>query len=230
MRKHSDSVGSRLPQGLVAKTIRFSYYNASLIIPLVNLLYPCASGSRLPVRHHWRCLALMFVLPALLTLVACEQEQKPHPLAHGVRDNGLIQSAHTTDYLNAIENMLQLEKENLAARVELARYSMESGDLAKAQAILIKLLTDYPIHPESNRLYAGLLVKTEFPERALSRLDRSLVLWPGNCDTHLDRLQLLINLKFVSLYETTYKALKNQCRDNETLNRANELLGISDAN
>ena len=127
--------------------------------------------------------------------------------------------------VSALESALEQNSRHLGARLELARYHIETGSFAVAEGILIKLLTDYPIQARTNSLYAQLLSKTGFPERALSRLDRTLVLWPGSCDIHLERLQLLVDLAHTSRYESVHEELQKHCRDEETLTRAIDLLG-----
>jgi len=131
--------------------------------------------------------------------------------------------------LSSVNRALELEPENLGARLELARYYIASEQFDAAKELLLKLVGEYPIHPEVNSSYAQLLAKTDQAGQALSRLDRSLVLWPGKCEVHLQRLEVLIENGQTTRIETANHELQETCRDEQFLKQAKELLEKNNA-
>lgn len=132
-------------------------------------------------------------------------------------------------FLSSVNRALKLEPSNLSARLGLAQHQVESGQLIAAEELLITLLGEYPVHPEINSSYAQMLIKTNRVEQALSTMDRSLVMWPGNCEVHLLRLEALIDNKQSVRIEAANQQLQKVCRDEQVLNRANDLLEKNDA-
>ncbi len=128
-------------------------------------------------------------------------------------------------FLAAIENALEAQSDHLGARLELARYRIESGAYQQAEELLTGLLADYPIHPEVNLWFARWLNQTGDSAGAISRLDRILTLWPGRCAAHLQRLEWLTDEQQSGRLEAAQRELQKYCRDQETLSRATELLG-----
>lgn len=130
---------------------------------------------------------------------------------------------------SSVQRALELEPTNLNARLRLAQHHVESGNFIVADALLVTLLGEYPIHPEINSSYAQMLSKTNQAEQALSTLDRSLVLWPGNCEAHLQRLELLIDNGHTVRIEPANQTLRKSCRDEQFLSRVKELLEKNNA-
>jgi len=79
-------------------------------------------------------------------------------------------------------------------------------------------------------IFADIQAQTGYPELALPRLDRSLGLWPGYCQGHLHRLQLLVKTRQLARIDTAYRDLKEHCQDETTLTAAAELVEPDDAN
>jgi len=127
-------------------------------------------------------------------------------------------------YLSSVNRALELEPANLQGRLGQAQHYIESDRLDAAEDLLFQLLGEYPVHPEINASYAQWLRRKEQPEQALSTLDRNLVLWPGNCEAHLQRLELLIMGMQSGRIETAHQDLQSICREEQILNRANDLL------
>ena len=143
---------------------------------------------------------------------------------------GLYDQADDPDAAaTAIDQALQLDPENLVARLKLANRQLGEARYEEAGQLLITLLTAYPIHPEANLLFARMLDQTSFSEQALTRLDRSLRFWPGSCKAHLLRLELLVKGQQTSRIEVAHVELKERCQDEETLSGAASLVESHDA-
>ena len=139
------------------------------------------------------------------------------------------ESGDNAAVLGAIENALELEPEHLGARLELAQLHIEGSRLGAAEELLVKLLSEHPVHPEANLRYAQLLMAKGQPGQAVSRLDRMLILWPGSCGIHLQRFEMLIDHGLSPRIESAHEELKEHCRDQKTLTRATDLMKKNNA-
>ena len=101
--------------------------------------------------------------------------------------------------------------------------------MGAAEELLVKLLSEHPVHPEANLRYAQLLMAKGQPGQAGSRLDRMLILWPGSCGIHLQRFEMLIDHGLSPRIESAHEELKEHCRDQKTLTRATDLMNKSNA-
>lgn len=123
---------------------------------------------------------------------------------------------------------LELEPENLPARLTRAEHLTETEAFEEAGKELKDLLGSYPAFAAGHLAYGRLLQKSGRKEEAVDRLARTITLAPGFCDAHLERLQILVELERADSADKALKSMRRSCRDREALASAAEAVKTGD--
>lgn len=115
----------------------------------------------------------------------------------------------------AMTRALELQPDMAEAYLALAAHFTDQESFDRAEAELSKLFETSPAHPQALLVYGRLERARGKPQQALRHLERSLMLAPTFCETHLERLELHLELDQRKEAQAALTDLRRRCRNAE---------------
>jgi arylsulfatase A-like enzyme/Tfp pilus assembly protein PilF len=123
-----------------------------------------------------------------------------------------------------LERALELEPESLQARIEKVSFLIDNQRLEEAEAANREILAAYPVLSVAHSAAGKILAARGEADEALGRFNRAILLAPGRCDAHQEKIQLLSELERASAAEEALESMRAECRDVEAVRRAEQIL------